>query len=96
MTAIREKHLPTLKKLVKYLNSGANNWTKLMDAQNLPELDIIEIDGTTIYSWYHEDEIVGSMCVKYLGPELCEIIGDIDDIDQFVDTIDRLIKNIKV
>lgn len=93
MTAIRENHLPVLKKLVQHI--GANNWTKLMDAQNLPELDIIEIDGATIYSWYHEDEIVESMCVKYLGPELCEIIGDIDDIDQFVDTIDRLI-NIKV
>ena len=93
MTAIRENHLPVLKKLVQHI--GANNWTKLMDAQNLPELDIIEIDGATIYLWYHEDEIVESMCVKYLGPELCEIIGDIDDIDQFVDTIDRLI-NIKV
>lgn len=96
MTAICEQHLPTLKKLIKYLNTDANNWTKIADANNLPELDIIKIDGATIYSWYSDDEIVGSMCVKYLSQDLCEIVGDIDDIDQFVDTVDKLIKNIEV
>ena len=96
MTAICEQHLPTLKKLIKYLNTDANNWTKLMDEHNLPELDVIKIDGATIYSWYRENEIVGSICVKYLGQDLCEIIGDIDDIDQFVDTVDKLIKHYEV
>lgn len=120
MTAICEKHVPTLKKLIQYLgNNGANNWTKIMDANsalNLPELDIISLDGATIYSWYSGNEIVGSMCVKYLGQKycakkgyanqngqtgyagqnLCEIVGDIDNIDQFVEKIDKLIKNIEV
>ena len=97
MTAICEKHVPTLKKLIQYLGTnGANNWTKLVDAHNLPEIDIIEIDGATIYSWYLEDEIVGSMCVKCLGPNLCEIVGDIENVDQFVDTIDKLIKDIEM
>ena len=106
MTAICEKHVPTLKKLIQYLGTnGANNWTKIMDtnsALNLPELDIISLDEATIYSWYSGNEIVGSMCVKYLGhtgyagQDLCEIVGDIDDIDQFVDTVDKLIKNIEV
>ena len=123
MTAIREKHVPTLKKLIQYLGTnGANNWTKIMDANsalNLPELDIISLDGATIYSWYSGDEIVGSMCVKYLGQtgyanqngqdygdkngqtgyagqNLCEIVGDIDDIDQFVNTINELIKQFEV
>lgn len=115
MTAICEKHVPTLKKLIQYLGTnGANNWTKIMDANstlNLPELDIISLDGATIYSWYSDDEIVGSMCVKYLGQKsyanqndqtgyagqnLCEIVGDIDDIDQFVNKIDELIKQIEV
>ena len=50
MSAICEQHLPTLKKLIKYLNTGANSWTKIADAHNLPEIDIIEIDGATIYS----------------------------------------------
>lgn len=96
MTAICEKHVPKLKRLVQYLNTGANSWTKIADAHNLPEIDIIEIDGATIYSWYSENEIVGSMCVKYLGPNLCEIVGDIENVDQFVDTINKLINNIKV
>lgn len=96
MTAICEQHLSTLKKLIKYLNYGANSWTKIADEHNLPELDVIKIDGATIYSWYRENEIVGSMCVKYLGQDLCEIVGDIDDINQFVDTVDKLIKNIEV
>ena len=123
MTAICEKHVPTLKKLIQYLGTnGANNWTKIVDANsalNLPELDIISLDGATIYSWYSGDEIVGSMCVKYLGKKydanqngqdygdknghtgyagknLCEIVGDINDIDQFVNTVDKLIKNIEV
>lgn len=99
MTAIREKHLPTLKNLVKYLNSGANNWTKLVDAdsaQKLPEMEIIGMDDAEIMVFSRNNIIVGSMCVKYLGPELCEIVGDIDNIDQFVDTINILIKNIKV
>lgn len=94
MSAICEQHLPVLKKLIQYL--GANDWTEIADEHNLPEIDIIKIDGATIYSWYREDEIVGSICVKYLGQDLCEIIGDIDDIDQFVDTVDKLIKNIEV
>lgn len=115
MIAICEKHVPTLKKLIQYLGTnGANNWTKIVDAnsaQNLPELDIISLDGATIYSWYSGDEIVGSMCVKYLdqkycanqngntgyaGQNLCEIVGDIDDIDQFINTIGELIKQIEV
>lgn len=115
MTAICEKHVPTLKKLIQYLGTkGANNWTKLVDvnsALNLPELDVISLDGATIYSWYSGDEIVGSLCVKYLGQtgyanqnghtgyagqNLCEIVGDIDDIDQFVDTIGELIKQLEV
>lgn len=115
MTAICEKHVPTLKKLIQYLGTkGANNWTKLVDvnsALNLPELDVISLDGATIYSCYSGDEIVGSLCVKYLGQtgyanqndqtgyagqNLCEIVGDIDDIDQFVDTVDKLIKQIEV
>lgn len=96
MTAICEQHLPTLKKLIKYLNTDANNWTKIADEHNLPELDIIKIDGATIYSWYSDDEIVGSMCVRNLGQNVREIVGDIDDIDQFVDTVDKLIKNIEV
>lgn len=120
MTAICENHVPTLKKLIQYLGTnGANNWTKIMDANsdlNLPELDIISLDCATIYSWYSGDEIVGSMCVKYLGQKycakkgytnqnnqtsyagqnLCEIVGDIDDVDQFVNTIGELIKQIEV
>ena len=106
MTAICEKHVPTLKKLIQYLGTkGANNWTKLVDvnsALNLPELDVISLDGATIYSWYSGDEIVGSLCVKYLGQtgyasqNLCEIVGDIDDIYQFVDTIGELIKQLEV
>ena len=129
MTAICEKHVPTLKKLIQYLGTnGANNWTKIVDANsalNLPELDIISLDGATIYSWYSGDEIVGSMCVKYLGQKycanqngqdydaeksysnqnvqkgyagqnLCEIVGDIEDIDQFVNTIGELIKQLEV
>ncbi len=120
MTAICEKHVPTLKKLIQYLGTkGANNWTKLVDvnsALNLPELDVISLDGATIYSWYSGDEIVGSLCVKYLGhtgyaktsyanqndqtvyagQNLCEIVGDIDDIDQFVNTIGELIKQLEV
>lgn len=94
MSAICEQHLPVLKKLLQYLD--ANSWTKIADEHNLPELDVIKIDGATIYSWYRENEIVGSMCVKYLGQDLCEIVGDIDDINQFVDTVDKLIKNIEV
>lgn len=96
MSAICEKHVPKLKKLVRYLNTGANSWTKITDEHNLPELNVIKIDGATIYSWYRKNEIVGSMCVKYLGQDLFEIVGDIDDIDQFVDTVDKLIKNIEV
>lgn len=96
MSAICEQHLPTLKKLIKYLNTDANSWTKIADANNLPELDIIKIDGATIYSWYSDDEIVGSMCVKYLGQNVREIVGDIDDIDQFVNTIGELIKQLEV
>ena len=99
MSAICEQHLPVLKKLIKYLNSGessANSWTKIADGHNLPELDVIKIDGATIYSWYSDDKIVGSMCVKNLGPDLCEIVGDIDDIDQFIETIGRLIKTFEV
>lgn len=96
MTAICEQHLPTLKKLIKYLNTDANNWTKIADANNLPELDIIKIDGATIYSWYSDDEIVGSMCVRNLGQNVREIVGDIDDIDQFVNTIGELIKQLEV
>lgn len=96
MTAICEQHLSTLKKLIKYLNYDANNWTNIADEHNLPELDVIKIDGATIYSWYRENEIVGSMCVKYLGQDLCEIVGDIEDIDQFVDTVDKLIKHYEV
>lgn len=115
MTAICEKHVPTLKKLIQYLGTnGANNWTKIMDANsalNLPEIDIISLDSATIYSWYSDDEIVGSLCVKYLGhtgyanqnnqtsyagQNLCEIVGDIDDVDQFVNTIGELIKQIEV
>ena len=106
MTAICEKHIPTLKKLIQYLGTnGANNWTKIVDANsalNLPELDIISLDGATIYSWYSDDEIVGSLCVKYLGQtgyagqNLCEIVGNIENIDQFVDTIDKLIKQFEV
>lgn len=99
MTAICEKHVPTLKKLIKYLNTGANNWTKLMDAdstQKLPKMEMIGIDDAEIMVFSHNDIIVGSICVKYLGQNLCEIIGDIDDIDQFVDTVDKLINNIKV
>lgn len=117
MSAICEQHLPALKKLLQYL--GANNWTKIMDANstlNLPELDIISLDGATIYSWYSGNEIVGSLCVKYLsqkydaktgyanqngqtgyaGQNLCEIVGDIEDVDQFVNNIDELIKQIEV
>ena len=96
MSAICEKHVPKLKKLVRYLNTGANSWTKITDEHNLPELNVIKIDGATIYSWYRKNEIVGSMCVKYLGQDLFEIVGDIDDIDQVVDTVDKLIKNIEV
>lgn len=120
MTAICEKHVPTLKKLIQYLGTnGANNWTKIVDKNstlNLPELDIISLDDATIYSWYSGDEIVGSMCVKYLGQKydakkgyanqnghtgyagqnLCEIVGDIEDIDQFVNTIGELIKQLEV
>lgn len=94
MSAICEQHLPVLKKLLQFL--GANSWTKIADGHNLPELDVIKIDGATIYSWYTDDKIVGSMCVKNLGQNVREIVGDIDDIDQFVETIDKLIKNIEV
>lgn len=94
MSAICEQHLPVLKKLLQFL--GANSWTKIADANNLPELDVIKIDGATIYSWYHDDKIVGSMCVKNLGQNVREIVGDIDDIDQFIDTVDKLIKQIEV
>ena len=94
MSAISEQHLPVLKNLLQFL--GTNSWTKIADAHNLPELDIISIDGATIYSWYREDEIVGSMCVKNLGQNLCEIVGDIENVDQFVETIGKLIKNIEV
>ena len=94
MSAICEQHLPVLKKLLQFI--GANNWTKIADGHNLPELDVINIDGATIYSWYRGNEIVGSMCVKYLGQNLCEIVGDIDDIDQFVETVDKLIKPFEV
>ncbi len=99
MSAICEQHLPVLKKLIKYLNIDANNWTKLMDAdstQKLPKMEMIGIDDAEIMVFSHNDIIVGSICVKYLGQDLCEIIGDIDDIDQFVDTVDKLIKNIEV
>ena len=88
-----------MKKLIKYLissDSSANSWTKIADANNLPELDVIKIDGTTIYSWYSDDEIVGSMCVKNLGQNVREIVGDIDDIDQFINKIDELIKPFEV
>lgn len=94
MSAICEQHLPVLKKLLQYL--GANSWTKIANEHNLPELDIISIDGATIYSWYNDDEIVGSMCVKNLGQNVREIVGDIDDIDQFINKIDELIKQIEV
>lgn len=94
MSAICEQHLPVLKKLLQYL--GANSWTKIADVNNLPELDIIKIDGATIYSWYNDDEIVGSMCVKILGHNMREIVGDIEDIDQFVNTIGELIKQLEV
>ena len=51
------------------------------------------------------------MCVKYLGQKYCanqndqtgyagqnlyEIVGDIEDVDQFVNTIGELIKQIEV
>lgn len=94
MSAICEQHLPVLKNLLQFL--GANSWTKIADANNLPELDIIKIDGATIYSWYHDDEIVGSMCVRNLGQNVHEIIGDINDVDQFVEIIDKLIKHYEV
>lgn len=99
MTAIYEQHLSTLKKLIKYLNYDANNWTKIMDANptlNLPKIDIVGIDNIEIIYLLRENKIVGSMCVKYLGQNLCEIEGDIKDIDQFVYTVDKLIKNIEV
>ena len=94
MSAICEQHLPVLKNLLQFL--GANSWTKIADANNLPELDIIKIDGATIYSWYHDDEIVGSMCVRNLGQNVREIVGDIDNVDQFVETIHKLIKPFEV
>ena len=94
MSAICEQHLPVLRKLLQFL--GANSWTKIADANNLPELDVIKINGAAIYSWYSDDKIVGSMCVKNLGQNVREIVGDIDDVDQFVETIDKLIKNIDV
>lgn len=94
MSAICEQHLPVLKKLLQFL--GANNWTKIANEHNLPELDVIKIDGATIYSWYSDDKIVGSMCVKNLGHNVREIVGDIDDVDQFVETIDKLIKPFEV
>ena len=94
MSAICAQHLPVLNNLLQFL--GANSWTKLADANNLPELDIIKIDGATIYSWYHDDKIVGSMCVKNLGQNVREIVGDIDDVDQFVNTVDQLIKHYEV
>lgn len=94
MSAICEQHLPVLKNLLQFL--GANSWTKIADANNLPELDIIKIYGATIYSWYHDDKIVGSMCVKNLGQNVREIVGDIDNVDQFVDTIHKLIKPFEV
>ena len=70
MSAICEQHLPVLKNLLQFL--GANSWTKIADANNLPELDIIKIYGATIYSWYH------------------------DNVDQFVETIHKLIKPFEV
>lgn len=94
MSAICEQHLPVLKNLLQFL--GANSWTKIADANNLPELDIIKIDCATIYSWYHDDKIVGSMCVRNLGHNVREIVGDIDDVDQFVNTVDQLIKHYEV
>lgn len=94
MSAICEQHLPVLKNLLQFL--GANSWTKIADANNLPELDIIKIDDATIYSWYHDDKIVGSMCVKNLGQNVREIVGDIDNVDQFVETIHKLIKPFEV
>lgn len=94
MSAICEQHLPVLKNLLQFL--GANSWTKIADANNLPELDIISIYGATIYSWYHDDKIVGSMCVKNLGQNVREIVGDIDNVDQFVETIHKLIKPFEV
>lgn len=94
MSAICEQHLPVLKNLLQFL--GANSWTKIADANNLPELDIISIDSATIYSWYSDDEIVGSMCVRNLGHNVREIVGDIDDVDQFVNTVDQLIKHYEV
>lgn len=94
MSAICEQHLPVLKNLLQFL--GANSWTKIADANNLPELDIIKIDGATIYSWYHDDKIVGNMCVKNLGQNVREIVGDIDNVDQFVETIHKLIKPFEV
>ena len=99
MSAICEQHLSTLKKLIKYLNYDANNWTKIMDANsalNLPELDIVGIDNIEIIYLLRENKIVGSMCVEHLGQNLCEIVGDIEDIDQFVNTIGELIKQIEV
>lgn len=94
MSAICEQHLPVLKNLLQFL--GANSWTKIADANNLPELDIISIDSATIYSWYSDDKIVGSMCVRNLGHNVREIVGDIDDVDQFVNTVDQLIKHYEV
>lgn len=94
MSAICEQHLPVLKKLLQSL--GANSWTKIADGHNLPELDVIKINDVTIYSWYSDDKIVGSMCVKNLGQNVREIVGDIDDIDQFIDTVDKLIKPFEV
>ena len=94
MSAICEQHLPVLKNLLQFL--GANSWTKIADANNLPELDIISIDSATIYSWYSDDEIVGSMCVRNLGQNVREIVGDIDNVDQFVETIHKLIKPFEV
>lgn len=99
MTAICETHVPTLKILVKYLNSGTNNWTKLMDADStkrLPEMEIIGIDNAEIMVFSRNNIIVGSMCVKYLSQNLCEIVGDIDNIDQFVNTLNQLIKDIDI
>ena len=94
MSAISEQHLPVLKNLLQFL--GANSWTKIADTHNLPELDIITIEGATIYSWYSDNEIVGSMCVKNLGQNVREIVGDIENVDQFVETIDKLIKHYEV
>lgn len=96
MTAICEQHLPTLKKLIKYLNTDANNWTKLVDTHNLPEIDIVGIDNLEIIYFIQNNVIVGSICVKYLSPDLCEIEGDIENVDQFVNTVDQLIKDIEV